>query len=285
MQAIAGHIIISHVQTGPLLKARGGIGEIRNLSPDLGLTSIDVTVSEIGLMLPDGRMLSWTTVEEIDSSPNNCFLILEGQAEKVLAFSEHTNRAISLMPTTGAPTMLVSGIPMHRIKGTDPYRDTLEKIKSIKPLVGEVLDTCTGLGYTAIEAAKSADHVVTVELDPTVLEIARQNPWSRDLFDNQRISQVIGDSFDAVEELQEERFSRIVHDPPAFSLAGHLYSGEFYAQVHRVLRKGGRLFHYVGSPETKSGRNITRGVSKRLLTAGFSRVRKSPRAFGLVAYK
>ena len=285
MQRKVGGIIISHVQTGPLLRERRALGETRRLSPDLGITSIDVTITERGVHLPEGDLLTWASIEEIDSSPNNCFRIQEGQAEKVLAFSEHTNRAVSLMPTMGAPTMLISGIPMHRIKGTDPYRDTLEKIKSIQPLTGEVLDTATGLGYTAIEAAKTAEHVVTVELDPTVLEIARQNPWSRNLFDNARIRQVIGDSFDVVEELEDNRFSRVVHDPPAFSLAGHLYSGEFYAEVYRVLRGGGRLFHYVGSPDSKSGRNITHGVSKRLLAAGFSRVMKSPRAFGLVAYK
>jgi predicted methyltransferase len=280
-----GSLVISHVQTGPLLREREAVGEILKLSPDLGLSSIEVEVSERGLMLPNGELLDWATIEEVDASPNNCYLIRGGQAEKVLAFSEHTGRVVSLMPTTRAPTMLVSGIPMHRIKGTDPSRDTAEKIKAIRPVTGEVLDTTTGLGYTAIEAAKSADLVTTIELDPTVLSIARLNPWSQGLFDNPRISQVIGDSFEVVQELEDSRFSRIVHDPPAFSLAGQLYSGEFYGQLHRVLRSGGRLFHYVGSPDTKSGRNITRGVSERLLASGFSRVRRRPRAFGLLAHK
>ena len=38
-----------------------------------------------------------------------------------------------------------------------------------------MLDVCTGLGYTAIAAARTAEHVVTIELDPTVLEVARRN--------------------------------------------------------------------------------------------------------------
>jgi predicted methyltransferase len=189
------------------------------------------------------------------------------------------------MPTPAAPTMLVSGIPMHRIKGTDPYHDTLEKIKTVKPVVGPVLDTATGLGYTAIEAAKTANHVVTIELDPAVLGIARLNPWSRALFDNPKITQRFGDSYDVVEEFDEETFTRIIHDPPALSLAGHLYASEFYAELHRVLRRGGRLFHYVGNPESKSGRNITRGVIRRLQEAGFSHIERRPRAFGVVAFK
>ena len=69
--------------------------------------------------------------------------------------------------------MLIAGFVMHRIKDIDPMQDTLRKIATISPIVGRVLDTATGLGYTAIEAAKSADEVVTIELDPGVQEIAR----------------------------------------------------------------------------------------------------------------
>ena len=65
---------------------------------------------------------------------------------KIQFFSEQTNQLYSLMPTERAPTMLISGIPMHRIKNTDPHADTLEKIKTIAPITGHVLDTATGLG-------------------------------------------------------------------------------------------------------------------------------------------
>jgi hypothetical protein len=181
--------------------------------------------------------------------------------------------------------MLISGIPMHRIKGTDPYRDTLQKIKTIAPVTGHVLDTATGLGYTAIEAAKTADHVVTIELDPVALEIAQLNPWSQALFENPRITQLVGDSFEEIQDFESGTFARIIHDPPAFSLAGDLYSGEFYRQLFRVLRSGGRLFHYVGDLESKSGRIVSKGAVRRLQEAGFSRVVRRPEAFGLVAYK
>ena len=132
---------------------------------------------------------------------------------------------------------------MHRIKNTDPHQDTLEKIHSIKPLVGRVLDTATGLGYTAIQAARTAEHVTTIELDPTALKVCKLNPWSQELFNNPRIDQLIGDSFDVVAEMDSGSYTRVIHDPPAFSLAGDLYSGEFYTQLHRVMRNHGRLFH------------------------------------------
>jgi predicted methyltransferase len=180
---------------------------------------------------------------------------------------------------------LISGIPMHRIKGVDPHRDTLQKIKTVAPVVGHVLDTATGLGYTAIEAAKAAKRVVTIEIEPAVLEIARLNPWSRALFESPKIKQLVGDSFEEIQKFEDGLFARIIHDPPTFSLAGDLYSGEFYRQLWRVLRSGGRLFHYIGDLESKSGRTVARGAVRRLKEAGFSRVARRPEAFGLVAYK
>jgi predicted methyltransferase len=147
-----------------------------------------------------------------------------------------------------------------------------------------VLDTATGLGYTAIEAARTAERVITIELDPAGLEIARQNPWSRALFDNPRIEQIVGDAFEEVRCLPDLLFSRVIHDPPALSLAGELYSGAFYRELHRVLRRNGRLFHYIGDPESASGRNTTRGVLRRLQEAGFTRVARRPEAFGVVAW-
>lgn len=278
-------IVLSHFQTQPLLQARQAGQHRAEVSPDLGLTTVEVVIEPEGVCFPNGQSLRWDAIEETSASENNCFVIEDGEPRKIQVFSEFTNLLYSLMPTRTAPTMLVSGIPMHRIKETDPHRDTLEKIKTVKPVVGHVLDTATGLGYTAIEAAKTAGHIVTIELDPTALEIARLNPWSRALFENPKIAQRIGDSYDVVEEFDDQTFTRIIHDPPAFSLAGHLYSGEFYVELQRVLRRSGRLFHYVGNPESKSGGSITRGVIRRLQEAGFSRVERRPRAFGVVAFK
>jgi predicted methyltransferase len=203
-------------------------------------------------------------------------MVGEGEARKIQFFSETTGRSLSLYPTTGAPTMLVSGIPMHRIKDTDPHRDTLEKIRAVKPVLGRVLDTTTGLGYTAIEAAKTATEVITVELDPAALEVARHNPWSQALFTDPKIKQRVGDSFEVIQEFETGMFTRILHDPPVISLAGDLYSGAFYAELWRVLRSGGKLFHYVGDPESKSGKNVTAGVMRRLEQAGFREIRKAP---------
>jgi len=115
--------------------------------------------------------------------------------------------------------------------------------------------------------------------------MARFNPWSRALFDNPKIEQVLGDAFDEVQRFEDSVFSCLIHDPPMLSLAGDLYSGEFYTECYRVLRRNGKMFHYVGDPDSKSGARTTKGVVRRLQEAGFTRVTPKPQAFGVVALK
>jgi hypothetical protein len=278
-------IILSHFQTQKLLKAKlEGLTTIQ-ISPDLGISETQVELDAAGVHLLADQVLGWEEVLQIADSPASCFVIQNGEAHPVQFFSESTNRLYSLYPTQVAPSMLVSGIPMHRIKDTDPYQDTLEKIRAIKPVVGQVLDTATGLGYTAIQASRTAEHVTTIELDPAVLQVCRLNPWSQELFDNPKISQMIGDSFEVIAEMEPARFTRIIHDPPVISLAGDLYSKDFYSELYRVMRNHSQLFHYVGDPQSKSGGNITAGVMRRLEQVGFRQMRRAPRAFGVVAEK
>jgi len=278
-------IVLSHFQIEPLLAARRAGRPSASVSLDLELTTTDVTLEDNGVCFPDGQSLTWQDLETIHASERGCFVIEGNTLHKIQFFSEQTNQLYSLMPTKQTPTMLISGIPMHRVKGTDPHADTLEKIKTIAPITGCVLDTATGLGYTAIQAAQTAEHVTTIELDPAALEVARLNPWSQSLFENPKIIQVIGDSFEEIEKLSASTFARIIHDPPMFNLAGDLYSGEFYHHLFRVLQPGGRLFHYIGDLASKSGRVVTKGVVRRLREAGFERVSLRPAAFGVIAFK
>jgi hypothetical protein len=278
-------IVLSHYQAQPLLDARTSGQASAHISLDLNLTQSDVTLDANNVSLPDGQCLPWSTIESIAASENGCFLIRDNAATKIQAYSEQTDRTYSLYPTRLAPTMLVSGLPMHRIKDTDPHHDTLAKVKAASLTRGPALDTCTGLGYTAIEAAKVADEVITVELDPAAQDICRANPWSQTLFDNSKIKQLIGDSYDEVANFEDAAFARIIHDPPTFALGGDLYSGDFYAELFRILKPGGRLFHYIGDLNSASGSRVARGAAERLKRAGFRQVTPRPEAFGLVASK
>ena len=286
---MADLIVLSHFEVTPLLEARRALvvsgPSSATVSPDLGLTSVKVMLSHGGVTFPSGEELDWASVKEIAKSETKCFRLRESTLSEIRVFSEVTGRVCSLYPTGGCPTMVIAGFPMHRIKGTDPHQDTLQKVRAAAPIVGNVLDTTTGLGYTAIEAARTASQVTTIELDPASLEVAQLNPWSQELFDNPKITQMVGDSFDIIGAFPDASFTRIIHDPPTFSLAGELYSGEFYRQCYRVLAHGGRLFHYTGNLKSGEGSQVSRGAIKRLREAGFERIVPKYDAFGVVAFK
>ena len=279
-------VILSYIQVEILLSAKQHGQASVEVSPDLGISMVTVQVLQEGIHFPSGERVSWQQLEKIKKSDVNCFLIEpDGSMRPIQVFSEATNRMCSLLPTKRTPSMLIAGFTMHRIVDIDPMQDTLKKIATLTPITGRVLDTATGLGYTAIEAAKTAEQVVTIELDPGAQEIARLNPWSRNLFDNPKIQQIMGDTYEVVPTFENDSFSAILHDPPVFSLAGELYSGAFYRELYRILKRGGKLFHYIGNLDSKSSGTVVRGALKRLQESGFTRVVKRPEAFGVVAYK
>ncbi len=278
-------VILSYVQVEPLLAARQKGQLSVEVSPDLGLSTVTAAITPEGVLFPSGERLTWQQLEKIKKSQASCFMIDDGSMKAIQVFSEFTNRVCSLLPTKRTPSMLIAGFTMHRIVDIDPMQDTIKKTATISPIVGRVLDTATGLGYTAIEAARTAEHVVTIELDPGAQQIARLNPWSRELFENPKIEQVMGDAFEVVPTFEDASFDRIIHDPPVFSLAGDLYAGLFYQQLFRVLKRGGRLFHYIGDLNSKSSGTVSKGVLRRLQEAGFTKVARRPEAYGVVAYK
>jgi uncharacterized protein len=278
-------VILSFIQARPLLEARKRGQVVVETSLDLGISKSSVTLSAEGVSFATGERLDWPNVEKISQSKVNCYSISAQGMQSVQVFSQATNRLCSLMPTRGAPTMLIAGFVMHRIKEIDPWQHAQRMIAALAPVSGFVLDTATGLGYTAILAAREASGVTTIELDPGVQAIAQLNPWSQELFANPKITQVMGDAYRVVPSFADESFSRIMHDPPTFKLAGELYSGAFYRELYRILKRGGRLFHYIGDPNSKASSGVTRGVVRRLQEAGFSRVVRRAEAYGVLAYK
>ncbi len=284
-------IVLSYMQAEVLLEAKKKAAHSVAVSPDLGISSVSGQLSPDGVLFPSGECVSWHDIERIRKADTNCFVVERQDGNEISSirpiqvFSEATNRMCSLLPTKRTPTMLIAGFTMHRIVDIDPMQDTLKKIATLNPITGRVLDTATGLGYTAIEAAKTAQQIVTIELDPGAQEIARLNPWSRNLFENPHIQQVMGDAYEVVPTFEDESFSAIIHDPPVFSLAGELYSGIFYRELYRILKRGGKLFHYIGNLDSKSSGTVARGALRRLQESGFKRVVRRPEAFGVVAYK
>ena len=274
--------ILTSVEAHGLLAAVEAGDAVASVSLDLGLSHVELGLAD-GIVRIDGTELSATLLRRIAREQNKCFEVQQGTLRPITVHSAHTGWVRSLSPTGEAPTTLVAGFAMHRVVGTTPMKDTRAKVRALGRPRGHALDTATGLGYTAIELARTCTEVVSVELDPAAIELARRNPWSASLFCDPVIELLQGDVAEAIHSFEDGAFAVALHDPPTLQLAGELYSRRFYGELRRVLRTGGRLFHYVGDPAGGAGARATRGVVKRLAEAGFVDVRADRRAFGVIA--
>jgi len=186
-----------------------------------------------------------------------------------------------------APTLEINGIHMHRIAGIDPWSDAKVKVEKLGVKRGDViLDTCLGLGYTAVNSLKrGARAVYGVEIDENVLWIAERNPWSRELGSG-GVVVIHGDVVEEVAVFPENYFDKVLHDPPRYSSStGDLYSLEFYRELYRVLKPGGKLYHYTGEPGKHRGVGIVKGIGERLRRAGFQPVLFDEESMGYIAFK
>jgi predicted methyltransferase len=256
-------------------------------SLDLGRTEAELSLKPGAVRFPDGETLHVEDLGEVLENPGSVYTVVDGVLEKVTWFSTATNRVYTLRATDGWPALEISGILMHRIKDTDPRADAESKIATIAPVRGQVLDTCGGLGYSAIHAARTADAVTVYEIDPNVLDMARLNPYSALLFEERgRIEVRNEDIAEAITDLPDRGFDAVIHDPPTLAVAGELYGDHFYRHLLRVLRPGGRLFHYTGDPGSRSrGQDLPGRVRQRLAALGFTAVRLEPEALGVSARK
>jgi predicted methyltransferase len=202
-------------------------------------------------------------------------------------YSEKTRRFYKLFRTEDFPALEISGIRMHCVQDTTPKKSTLDMIEPLKPIHGNVLDCCAGLGYTviALSREKNVSKVFTFEKDPNVFKLAKQNAFSRALFDSEKIEFAVADVLGEIQSFSDSFFDCILHDPPSIKIAGELYSQAFYNQLYRVLKQKGKLFHYTGSPSGRGGKDIMKGVINRLQEAGFKNVKRIEKSKGILALK
>jgi len=257
-------------------------GEEVEVSLDLGLTRSVVRVRGESVSFPTGEEIPLRDLKKLEEG--EVYLVRNGQLFKVAFFAGGKYYRLLALYPDDAPTLEISGIRMHRTEEVRPWEDARMKVSAAKVFPGaSVLDIGTGLGYTAIWAINfGASSVTTIEKDENVLRIAEVNPWSRKLSDD-RIRLLLGDATILIKDFGEESFDRVINDPPRFSLAGELYSREFYEEIFRVLKPRGWLYHYVGEPGKRRRKDIPAGVMGRLREVGFERL--SRLAAGVVARK
>jgi len=250
-----------------LLEARYQGADKLKASFNLGRSFEEVELSRRGVIHRDFE-LGWDEVELASERERDIYAIEDGRLIPLSIASDHFYKLV-LIRWGHPPTLEIDGIHMHRILEVTPDVDSELKIKLLGDIrCKKILDVCTGLGYTAIAALKrGACNLITIEKDENVISLARMNPWSWELQD-ERVELRIEDAFTALDDYEEE-FNAVIHDPPRISLAGSLYSLEFYLKLAKVLKPGGRVVHYVGQPGIRRGRKIWRGVMERMRRAGF----------------
>jgi predicted methyltransferase len=251
---------------------------------DLGFTEVVVKIRDNTIIIGDFEY-DIKVIEKLAKKPA-VFLVEE--IPRIIAFYDERYYKLEPIENT-APTLEIDGIRMHRTKHMTPLEDAKRKVETVGvSLDDDVLDICTGLGYTAITSYRKSSRVTTIEKDPNVIEVAKYNPYSRDLFlgvEQDEIKLIMEDASIAVKSFKDDSFDVILHDPPRFSHAGELYSEVFYGDLYRILRKSGRLLHYVGKPGSKyRGKDFVKGVQNRLIDVGF-RTEKVLDGESILAYK
>lgn len=190
---------------------------------------------------------------------------------------------IKLVPTDwGPPTFEIDGIKMLPTAKVSPLEDARTKVTWIEPRGKTVLDCCGGLGYFAVACLEQqAGQVLSFEKNEAVHWLRSMNPWSPAA--DARLTLHAGAVEHALPAMTPASVDAVLHDPPRFGIAGELYSLAFYEQLARVLRRGGLLFHYTGTPNRlTSGRDVPGEVKKRLERAGFTAQRRGD---GLLAQR
>jgi predicted methyltransferase len=189
--------------------------------------------------------------------------------EEFAPVARYSASLIKLVPTPwGPPTFEIDGIKMLPSEKVSPYADAENKVRLIQPRGKVVLDTCGGLGYFAAWClAGEAARVLSYEKNPDVIWLRGLNPWSPPAADPLVLTQ--GDIAEEILKLPDGSIDAVLHDPPRFGIAGELYSQAFYDQLSRVLRRGGKLFHYTGAPnKLTTGRDVPNEVAGRLKRSG-----------------
>ncbi len=264
------------------------------LSLDLNISSREWEIRNHYLVLDRDRQLPVLDLEPIVSAGNKVFC-LGRENSQLLPIEVRADGYYKLVPTDSVPTLEINGIKMHRSKDIDPLEDARLKTSLVVRANDSVLDTCGGLGYSALFAIKAgASQVVSTEKSNAVLTIRSQNPWLTANAHSWLTPEALGkihlehvDITRHIKGLADGTFDSVIHDPPRFNSAtGDLYGKAFYAQLFRVMKPVSRLFHYTGSPKRiKEKERFVNNTMKRLEQAGFKKVVFNDRLQGIHGVK
>lgn len=214
------HPVITRKEAEKILKSKEEV----SVSLDLGITETPVSIRD-GIVSLAGKNIPLSEFKKVKEDA--CYVAEDNTLKKAAFFSGETNFYYKIVPTVDWPTITLSSTPMHRHTKVSPKKDTESKITVISPVKGKVLDTCCGLGYTAIMSARNADFVYTFERDKFVINLASYNPYSQELFSNKKIRLFEEDVSEGIKKFEKDFFDRVIHDPPTFKYSPELFSKSF----------------------------------------------------------
>ncbi len=247
-----------------------GLTEIE-VSLDLGLTNTKINLDKKGFYI-NKQLIKPKKIKETDKS---CYIINNGSLEKVQYFVD--NRLYKLIPTNYRPILKISGTSMHKKE----FLDNLGRDK----LHGKVLDSGTGLGYSSIITSRTAEDIITVEIDRNVIEIAKLNPYSQELFTNKNMKLIIGNIVEQIKKFNDKEFGNIIFDAGTVKGSEEFFSLNNYKEAFRVLKNRGKLYHYLPKHQIKRGRDFASEIISRLKKAGFKRVYRHKEGSYVIALK
>jgi hypothetical protein len=261
-----GPLLTLKVHDQLVAAARAGTAAVE-CSLDLQRSTTRVELTAAGWTW-QGRQYPW-----LDICKDRTIYFWTGEAFQPA--SRFNNALIKLVPTEwGPPTFEIDGIKMLPTAKVSPFEDAARKVGLIQPRGKHVLDTCGGLGYFAAWClGGGAVRVLSYEKSADVIWLRSLNPWSPESTPggNAGLTLTHADITEHISVLPDASIDAVLHDPPRFGIAGELYSLAFYEQLARVLKPGGRLFHYTGTPNRlTTGRDVPNEVTRRLRDAGFS---------------
>jgi predicted methyltransferase len=232
------------------------------ISLDLGLTKQQLKLDHGLVIAPNADELAMPALKRDEKT---CFFWQDQEFRRIRFLGQETGMIYELVETAGRPMLKVSATPFHKW-------DFIKRIEADKPK-GIVLDAGTGLGYTAIAAAKTATKVTTIEVDPHVLQVQQLNPWSAEL-QSDNIEQLHGDVVEYAKECKEKSFDVVILDGGTPRSSGNFFSQEHYNNIRRVLKPKGALYHYLPDKGVQKGRDFPAEVIARIKKAGFAKVER-----------
>ncbi len=187
--------------------------------------SLDLGRSKTKVNLSDPNWDS-TQLLKIAKDPSTVYFIEDGDAFKAAISG---TQFYKLMPSGKgtAPALVISGVAMHRVKDMDPIKDAAMKAKLCAKTGDNMLEICTGLGYSTIECLnRKIRSIVTIEKDKDVIQLSSINPWSRELFSDPKVTLVHGDATEKICDFEDSRFHSIDPVPasPGLCVSLILYS-------------------------------------------------------------